>query len=215
MKNPMNYRIDNIPKFLFPAFVFYNLVLALPILAVVYLLRLTCKKEEVNREVLRRYPSHILVYWHHAIFPAIIGVRFRNHRYSTINHPAWYMGPILLVLRVLGIEKLVYGSTGNRGRKAADMIVADLNEGFSTIINPDGPSGPPESLKKGVLHIAHQSKKPMIPVKITTPKSIALPTWDKKRAPLPFTSYTVRYSEPIFVTEEDFDSAAEALVKQL
>jgi lysophospholipid acyltransferase (LPLAT)-like uncharacterized protein len=58
------------------------------------------------------------------------------------------------------------GSSLHEGKKGADNIVEALNNGYSTVVFPDGPYGPLHEIKKGVLHMATQSKVPIVPTKI-------------------------------------------------
>ena len=71
------------------------------------------------------------------------------------------MKPIHLILRFAGIKKIILGSSRFSGRKAADELEEYLKEGYSTVILPDGPSGPSFVPKLGVFHISLKSKIPL------------------------------------------------------
>jgi lysophospholipid acyltransferase (LPLAT)-like uncharacterized protein len=128
-----------------------------------------------------------------------------------MNHPAWFMKPIHVLIKLVGVKGLVLGSTGHGGQEAADQLAAYLKQGYSTLITPDGPHGPPRVLKKGVLHLALQSEVPIVPLRIKTPYCLTLPTWDRKRFPLPSSRIQVIYGEPISVTEQNFEEAGRKL----
>ena len=51
-----------------------------------------------------------------------------------------------------------------------DLIVEFLKRGYSTVIMPDGPNGPSQVIKNGVLHMSQQSGVPIVPVKYTVSK---------------------------------------------
>ncbi|MGH8236857.1 MAG: hypothetical protein ACREXP_07510 [Steroidobacteraceae bacterium] len=67
----------------------------------------------------------------------------------------------------------------------------------------------------GVGHIAVQSGAPIVPLRFTLSRALKLPTWDRERLPLPFSTITVRFGAPIFVDESNFDDAIRATAEQL
>ena len=107
------------------------------------------------------------------------------------------------------------GSTGHGGREAADEIVDHLKEGYSTVVFPDAPRGPPFELKDGVLHMSLRSGVPIVSVRFRLSRYVKLKGWDRKRLPMPFGRIRVEFREPIQVTEENFDEARERLVEAL
>jgi len=121
------------------------------------------------------------------------------------------MKPIHIGLKLMGIRVLL-GSGGEEGRKAANDLVDSLRKGWSTVISPDGPQG---VLKKGVLHIALQSGVPILPVRFIAPRAFTLPSWDKKPLPLPLSRVTVVLGEPITVNESNFEEAAKLLADRM
>jgi uncharacterized DUF497 family protein len=124
------------------------------------------------------------------------------------------MKPIHIGLKLMGVRVLL-GSGGEEGRKAANDLVDLLRHGWSTAISPDGPHGPQGVLKSGVLHIALQSGVPILPVRFIASRTFALPSWDKKPLPLPFSSITVVLGEPIAVGESNFEEAAKLLTDRM
>jgi lysophospholipid acyltransferase (LPLAT)-like uncharacterized protein len=131
-----------------------------------------------------------------------------------MQHPAAYMKPVHIGLRLMGI-RILLGSGGEEGRKAARELVELLSKGWWTVISPDGPYGPEGVLKKGVLHIAMHSRAPILPVQFIASRTFVLPSWDRKLLPLPFSRITVVIGEPIKVTEVNFDRAAGLLEERM
>jgi lysophospholipid acyltransferase (LPLAT)-like uncharacterized protein len=124
------------------------------------------------------------------------------------------MKPIHIGLKLMRIRVLL-GSGGEEGRRAAKDLVNLLRKGWSTVISPDGPQGPQGVLKKGVLHISMQSGVPILPVRFVAPRTFALPSWDKKLLPLPLFKVTVVFGEPITVNESNFEEAAKLLADRM
>ncbi len=90
-----------------------------------------------------------------------------------------------------------------------------LKKGYSTFVTPDGPNGPPRTLKKGVLHMAVQSSVPILPVRISANRFYRTASWDRKMHPLPFSIIHVAVGTPIAVTTSTFDESIEALTDAL
>ena len=119
------------------------------------------------------------------------------------------------MLRFTGVKKIILGSSGYSGKEAADQLVECLKRGYSTVLLPDGPSGPPFQMKKGVLHISMQSNIPIAPMRFKTSHSFEIPNWDRRKWPLPFSTITVEYREPIQVTKDNFEMAYDLISKSL
>jgi len=174
--------------------------------ALVVVLRVLCRVRIEGLDSCPRSGGLILAFWHQHNFALFVSFLLRRHAHVCINHPAWYMKPVHVVLKFQGMRRIVLGSTGSGGRAAADEVVEDLKQGYATFINPDGPAGPPRQLKKGVLHMAAQAGVPIVPVDFRLSRALTLRrTWDHKALPLPFSRITVRLGPPITVGSSDFD----------
>jgi hypothetical protein len=125
------------------------------------------------------------------------------------------MKPSHVMLRFVGVKKIILGSSGHSGRKAADELVIYLKNGYSTVILPDGPSGPPFKMKKGIFHIALQSNIPVVPIRFEARPCFVSPNWDCRRWPIPFSEIKVIVEEAIHITEENFESAYHQVSKSL
>ncbi|MBE7436916.1 MAG: lysophospholipid acyltransferase family protein [Spirochaetales bacterium] len=92
------------------------------------------------------------------------------------------------------------GSTSRGGLRALKQIIGVIKGGSAVAITPDGPRGPALKVQGGLLTIAQQSGAPIIPFHYEcTRQKIALKAWDKHRIPLPFTTFVVRYGDPVYV----------------
>lgn len=212
----MAYRVDNIPVYFKPLFWLYGYVLGFLLYAFVILLRFTCRISVEGEEFLRNPPTVILCSWHENVPTGFVVLhRLISGPQVWMNHPAWYMKPIHVVIWLVGVRRLVLGSTGCEGREAATKLVKYLQEGYSTLILPDGPYGPPKELKKGALHVAAQSNVPLVAVQCRLSHPYVSRSWDKKRFPYPFSRITVKCSQPIFVTPANLEEKARELAEVL
>ncbi len=209
------YRVDNIPWLYKPVFWIFGYGLGTLCYILILLFHVTCRIEFKGLENIAPLPNYILASWHHNNTPYFYV--FTRHKKSVwMNHPAWFMKGMHVLIRLVGIEKLILGSTENNGKQASDEVVEYLKNGWSTFINPDGPNGPPGRLKKGVLHMSMQSGVPIVPVKFETPFCITFKkTWDSKRFPVPFSKIIVIYKKPVLVTTENFQDSYQYLQEAL
>ena len=130
-------------------------------------------------------------------------------------HPLLYMAHMWVLVRLLGVQKLILGSTGHGGHKAASELIESLKAGYSTMICPDGPSGPPNVFKKGVLNIAVKSKVQIVPLHFNPNPCICIWRWDKKLFPLPFGRLEVRIGMPFEVTQRKIKEVEKILISAL
>jgi len=125
------------------------------------------------------------------------------------------MKAIHVVLRLMGVDKIILGSTGHSGREAADQLVDYLRRGYSTLLMPDGPDGPPYILKKGILHISMKSGIPIVAIQFNASKFFELKTWDRKKWPYPFSTVKMKITAPIQITSDNLNEAQKRITAAL
>lgn len=210
----MRFRVDDMPIGLRPIWFGYSWAVALCGWAFLRISHSTVRISIRNQSAFGGQRNFIYSLWHR--YWLLWAVCFlRSHRqHAWLQHPAAYMKPVHIGLKLAGIHVLL-GSGGEEGRTAANELVDLLRQGWSTVISPDGPHGPQGVLKRGVLHIALQSGVPILPVRFIAPRTFAVPSWDKKPLPLPLSTVTVVFGEPIAVTESNFEAAAQLLADRM
>ena len=132
-----------------------------------------------------------------------------------MQHPVWYMKPIHVLLRLMGVKKIILGSTGHSGRDAAELLADDLRKGYSTVLNPDGPHGPAFVLKKGILHLSLKSGVPVVALRFSSSSFHELKTWDRKKFACPFSTIEIKFGTPIHVTNDNFEYAHDLIEREL
>jgi lysophospholipid acyltransferase (LPLAT)-like uncharacterized protein len=207
------YLVDNVPSLLRPFHDAFTYVFALFIFLYSRLVFFTSKVEKTGRERIEGSENRIYCYWH-LFSPMAMAAFFKPRRHVWMQHPGWFNKHMHVVVRLYG-AKVVLGSTGHGGREAADLIVDYLKIGYSTVVFPDAPRGPPYELKDGVLHMSLKSGVPIVPVRFQMSLYLKLKGWDRKRLPMPFGTIRVEFKEPIQVTEQNFDEAREQLIEAL
>lgn len=210
----MGYRVDDVPWFWQPFWLVWSWLVALAFGALLAVLHASCRIRFEGSEKLSPGANYIYSFWHRGLGLWFIAFLRRQRGQAWLQHPSAYMKPVHLVLQWMGV-RICLGSSGEQGRKAASALTELVKEGASTVITPDGPHGPPQRLKKGVLHIAAGSGVPVVPVRLNASPAIRLRTWDGKWLPLPFSRIWVTFAAPITVTAENFDQAARDIEEQM
>lgn len=122
--------------------------------------------------------------WHDAILCAIFCGRPVNHVAALVSQN--YDGSIVAeILNAVGMSA-VRGSS-SRGGAAAIRRMLDETQRKHVVIATDGPRGPRRVVKDGIVYLASQSGRPIVPVAITgswvwRPKG----RWTDMLIPLPF-----------------------------
>lgn len=105
---------------------------------------------------------------------------------------------IAFAIKLLGIES-VAGSSSRRGVAATLELMRRLEEGAAVGITPDGPKGPRQVCKKGVVTLAQQAGLPVIPISYSVESRWVIPSWDRMIVPWPFSRGVVIFGESISV----------------
>lgn len=208
------YKVDNVPFYFQPAFYFCSYSVALLLYVYILIVHFTSTVHIEGQEHMHNRQNYIFCHWH-AFVPLFASVFIRIQSQAWMQHPFWYMKSIHIVLRLMGVKKIILGSTGHDGRQAADDLVEYLKKGYSTILLPDGPGGPARVAKKGMLHISLKSHVPIVPMQFSSSKFIEMTGWDKKKLPLPFSTINVQFGKPIQVSEANVDKAYAEITKAL
>ena len=214
-------RVDDAPRLLRLPILLYGYAAAAALRSAFLAPRPTIRVRIQGGQRLQPTAPYIFCHWHEAISllfqasvprlpPALHGAP-----HAWMQHPLWHMKAIHLFLRGIGVEQIVLGSTGHDGRSAADALVRWVLAGYSTVVLPDGPAGPPRALKHGVLHIAAQSGAPIVPLRLSASRCVRLPTWDRKVYALPFATIRIAIGTPITVSTRSPEACAAQLIAAL
>jgi lysophospholipid acyltransferase (LPLAT)-like uncharacterized protein len=103
------------------------------------------------------------------------------------------------------------GSSTRGGMEALRELVRAVRSGRSLAITPDGPRGPRQVMKPGVVVVAQLTGQPLVPVSVSASSAWYIKSWDRFMIPRPFATLTVRYGDPIYVPR----AATEADVNEI
>lgn len=102
--------------------------------------------------------------------------------------------------------KTVRGSSSRGGAEALiNMIEIIRRDKGSAAFAVDGPRGPFEKVKPGIIYLAMKTGRPIIPMRVLYSSARTLEdAWDKYKVPLPFSSATIIYGEPFYVPQKRY-----------
>lgn len=170
----------------------------LPFLIIVLLKTLRISKKNFNNE------HAVYVFWHSKM---LVGwYLFKNSKAASLVSQS-KDGSVLTNLLIKWSYKVIRGSSSKGGKESLTELSEMLKKDYKIIITPDGPRGPREKIKNGVLKLSYDTGKPIIPVKITYHKKFILSrSWDKFEIPYPFSKCEVEFGKKFYYNEYKYDN---------
>jgi hypothetical protein len=184
----------------------------------VKLLRATLRVErqglEAVQELVARDQRFILSFWHRRLVMMPLAYPFHRR-----NAEGKRRGVAILssdskdgersaaTWRWFGIHA-VRGTAGDKGAQALVKMIQAVREGWDLGITVDGPKGPRQKAKAGVLAVSRKTGAWIVPVCVAYSRAWTLRTWDAMPVPKPFSRCTVRFGTPYRVEPDARDDAA-------
>ena len=156
---------------------------------------------EVERLVREQRVPVIYALWHSHVFFVPLFRTFERRPVSVLlsaHRDAQIVG---VAARLRGI-RLVFGSSTRGGAKAYLQLLTVLQSGESVVMTPDGPKGPAERVKSGVIRLAQQSGCAIVPVALASSRLHRLKSWDRSLLPLPFSKAVFELGAPLYCPDE-------------
>lgn len=197
------YTVNNIPFVLKPFLFLFGWIGGLGLCFINFSFRLLTKIEYVHPEHINHSQNFILTVWHENLSLYFISHPKFSRPHIWLSFPFWFMKPVHVMKKIIGIQEIAYGASGHDGKKALKLVIQRLSEGWSTYLSPDGPKGPVRIMKDGALLMSLQTGTPIIPVSFQVAGNWRASTWDRKHYPPFFSTLKVIYGAPIFVTKEN------------
>ncbi len=113
------------------------------------------------------------------------------------------------VIDRIGMDS-VAGSSTRGGSEATRGLLRVLKSGKHIALTPDGPKGPRQICKKGVIVLARLSGVPIIPISCRFSHKWVFGSWDRMELPKPFAKAYATYGAPIVVSRDADEDEMEA-----
>jgi len=120
------------------------------------------------------------------------------------------------LLKQSGLEVIRGSSLHDGSRAFRDLLRVDREAKYPIAICVDGPLGPPERAKQGVVILARHTARPIVPVATATRYRLVIPrTWSGIFLPILFSKTVVGLGQPIEVPPDLGRRNAAALTDEL
>src|SRR5690606_37127283 len=103
-------------------------------------------------------------------------------------------------IRLVGLDLVYippYEAGEARQQAMAETLIPLLHSGKSVFFAADGHRAPAFEPQEDPLWLARTANVPLLPFACRADPAITLPTWDKKRVPLPFSRLSVTIGAPL------------------
>jgi len=106
--------------------------------------------------------------------------------------------------------RVVRGSTSRGGAKGLIGLKKAMAEGFHASTPVDGPKGPVNKVKPGLVYLAKKADTPVLPIATAAkPAFIFHKAWDNFMLPMPFSRGVILYGKPLYFDSDLDDEAVE------
>ena len=171
--------------------------------ALLWFLKVTTRKYYVGTDDLfarwERGEQVILAFWHSRIVLMRFG--YRGQRACIMNSIHRDGEIITRVLKRFGIAA-VRGSSSRGWVGGLKGLIEAYRLGYDLIVVPDGPRGPYQQAKSGVLQLARATGAPVYPTTYSAAWHIRIGSWDRLMIPFPFSRVVYVVGAPLSVPAE-------------
>jgi lysophospholipid acyltransferase (LPLAT)-like uncharacterized protein len=158
----------------------------------------------------------IFAVWHGSLF--LLTYVHRNEGIDVLVSTHQDGEYIARVITGLGFGT-VRGSSTRGGARAVFKLTGEAAGKHDIGITPDGPRGPREHCRPGVIYLAKRNRMPVVPIGVSHKPSLVLSSWDRFMIPLPFARCMIVYGEPVVydaaMSQESIEAAARDLEKRI
>ena len=170
--------------------------------ALLWLLKVTTRKQYIGADDLfarwNRGEQVIMAFWHSRMVLMRFG--YRGSRACVMNSIHRDGEIVTRVLKRFGISA-VRGSSSRGWVGGLKGMVEAYRLGYDLIVVPDGPRGPYQRAKSGVLQLARATGAPVYPTTYSAAWHIRIGSWDRLMIPFPFSRVVYMMGPPVFVPE--------------
>ncbi|MBI5168943.1 MAG: lysophospholipid acyltransferase family protein [Candidatus Eisenbacteria bacterium] len=155
--------------------------------------------------------AFVYAFWHARLLPLAFTHRHEGIVVLVSRHRDGQL--ITRVIEHLGF-RTARGSSTRGGEAGVREMLAAGGRGEAIAITPDGPRGPAEELKDGLVYVAQRLGRRIVPIGTSSASSWVFRSWDRFRVPRPFARVAIRHAAPLKARlEGESDEEARARVQ--
>jgi hypothetical protein len=173
-------------------------------------LRLTLRVERVGLEAVQGFVDRderfVLCFWHRRLVMMPLAYPFKRRTtegeargVAILSSDSKDGERSAATWRWLGIHA-VRGTAGHSGAQALVKMIQIVKQGWDLGITVDGPRGPRQQAKPGVLAVSRKTGAWLVPVCVGYSRAWKLRSWDEMLIPKPFSRVRVHYGAPFRVS---------------
>lgn len=185
-----------------------------------YTLRVRYEGLEPVQDLVRADRRFILAFWHRRLvmMPLAYPFKRKGRGVAILASDSKDGERSTATWKWFGIHA-VRGTAADDGAKALVRMIRAVKDGWDFGITPDGPKGPRQEAKPGVIALAKKTGAPIVPVCVAYDRTWTLKTWDSMPIPKPFATCIVRFGAPLEVppkaAEGEWNSKVEGSLNEL
>jgi lysophospholipid acyltransferase (LPLAT)-like uncharacterized protein len=149
----------------------------------------------------------ILAFWHAQQLMVPIGYRGTQANVLISQHQD---GEIIARIISRFGHRAVRGSSTRGGALALRELIRIGRSGADLVVTPDGPKGPRQIAKLGVVQLARATGLPIVPLAFGCSKKKLFASWDRFMVPYPWSRGLYLWGSPIWVPRDSDEPAMEA-----
>ena len=138
--------------------------------------------------------AFVYAFWHARLLPLAFTHRNEGIVVLVSRHRDGQL--ITRVIEHLGF-RTARGSSTRGGEAGVREMLAAGGRGEPIAITPDGPRGPAEELKDGLVYVAERLGRRIVPIGTSAADSWAFRSWDRFRVPRPFARVSITHAAPL------------------
>jgi len=178
-------------------------VLPLVISTIIRLIRMTMRIDYLYREhmdkLIEKNKSFIFTFWHNRLVMMVYGYAGDEVYVLVSMHRDGVM--TTNTLKYFGI-KSIQGSSTRGAVQGLKKLIRITRTGADLGFTPDGPKGPPQKVKPGVIQAARLTGLPVLPVSFGSNRKWIFKSWDRLQLPKFFSRGVFVYGKPIYIERD-------------
>ncbi len=153
------------------------------------------KNSEIVEKLLKKNKSFVVCFWHNRLLMAVFCWKWPHEFKMLISGHS--DGKIISnAISNFGIQT-ISGSARKNNVSSLKEILKEINGNSIIGITPDGPKGPNEEVKIGLISLLKKTNVPVLPLSYSAKFKFKLKTWDKFIFVIPFNKFVAVWGNPL------------------
>ena len=153
------------------------------------------KNSEIVEKLLKKNKSFMVCFWHNRLLMTVFCWKWPHEFKMLISGHS--DGKIISnAISNFGIQT-ISGSARKNNVSSLKEILKQINDNSIIGITPDGPKGPNEEVKIGLISLLKKTNVPVLPLSYSAKFKFKLKTWDKFIFVTPFNKFVAVWGNPL------------------